>query len=255
MTVKLSPIGNGFQFFTNLGVPLAGGLLYTYTAGTTTPLATYTTSAGNVAHANPIVLGTDGRPATEIWLTEGYEYKFVLKDSDDVTIQTYDNLYGIPTTSGGTSTIPAGVISLWYGSIGLIPSGWVLCDGENSTPDLTDRFIIGAGTSYTVNQTGGSATSILPTHSHTASVTLNDVDPGHGHTFYGGAAGASADPYFQATGVGVLGADATVVSTSSVGINTTGITFDPVVTVEDAGESPLGGNLPPFYALAYIMKV
>lgn len=255
MTVKLSPIGNGFQFFTTTGIPLSGGLLYTYDAGTTTPRSTYTTSAGNVAHANPIVLGTDGRPATEIWLTEGYEYKFVLKDSDGVTIQTYDNLYGIPSTSGSSSSIPSGVISLWYGSIGLIPSGWVLCDGNNATPDLRDRFIVGAGTSYTVNQTGGSSTAVLPEHTHTASVTLNDSDPGHSHTFYGGSASTSANPYFQATGVGTLGSDATVVSTSSVGVNTTGITFDPVVTVDDAGVSPLGGNLPPFYALAYIMKV
>lgn len=256
MSVKLSPIGNGFQFFTNLGIPLAGGLIYTYAAGTTTPLATYTTSAGNVAHANPIVLGVDGRPATEIWLTEGYEYKFVLKDSDDVTIQTYDNLYGIPSTSGGGGTsIPAGVISLWYGSIGLIPTGWALCDGNNATPDLRDRFIVGAGTSYTVNQTGGSSTSILPAHTHTATVELNESDPGHGHTFYGGSASATADNYFQATGVGVLGNDATVVAASSVGVNTTGITFDPAVTVDEEGVSPLGGNLPPFYALAYIMKV
>lgn len=256
MTVKLSPIGNGFQFFTNLGIPLAGGLIYTYTAGTTTPLATYTTSAGNVAHANPIVLGVSGRPSSEIWLTDGYQYKFVLKDSDGNTIQTYDDLYGIPSTSGGsTSSVPAGVISLWYGSIGLIPEGWVLCDGENSTPDLTDRFIVGAGTSYTVNQTGGSSTSILPTHSHTASVALNDSDPGHNHIFNGGTAGASSDIYFQATGVGAIGADNTLISIGSIQGNTTGITFDPEVTVNDEGVSPLGGNLPPFYALAYIMKV
>ena len=56
MAVNLSPIGNGFQFFTVLGEPLSGGFIYTYQAGTTTPLATYTTSAGTIANTNPIVL-------------------------------------------------------------------------------------------------------------------------------------------------------------------------------------------------------
>ena len=122
MTVKLSPIGNGFQFFTVTGIPLAGGLLYTYAAGTTTPLATYTTEAGNIANTNPIVLGTDGRPPQEIWLMSGYSYKFVLQDSSYVTIQTYDNIYPIPSSSAAGTTVPSGAIVMWSGSIGSIPS-------------------------------------------------------------------------------------------------------------------------------------
>ncbi len=95
MAVNLAPIGNGFQFFTNNGAPLNAGKIYTYQAGSSTPLATYTTSSGLTANANPIILGTSGRPPNDIWLTEGFFYKFILKDSADVTIQTYDNLYGI----------------------------------------------------------------------------------------------------------------------------------------------------------------
>jgi hypothetical protein len=96
MTVNLSYFaGAGWQFFNNDGVPLAGGLIYTYTAGTTTPQTTYTTSAGNVAHSNPIVLNSAGRIDNEIWLTAGVTYKFVLKTSSGSLIGTYDNLVSV----------------------------------------------------------------------------------------------------------------------------------------------------------------
>ena len=95
MSVFLSPIGGaGWQFFDNDGSVLSGGKIYTYTAGTTTPKATYTTSTGNIAHSNPIILNSAGRvPTGEIWLTAG-AYKFVLNTSTDVLIATYDNILG-----------------------------------------------------------------------------------------------------------------------------------------------------------------
>jgi hypothetical protein len=97
MAVNLSPLGGvGAQFFNNDGVPLAGGLINTYLAGTNTPANTYTTSAGNVAHSNPIVLNAAGKvPTGEIWLTNGVSYKFVIKDSGGSLIGTYDNILGI----------------------------------------------------------------------------------------------------------------------------------------------------------------
>ena len=96
MSVNLSAFGGvGWQFFDNNGVPLAGGLIYTYAAGTTTPQATYTTSAGTIAHTNPIVLDSAGRvPGGELWLVIGSNYKFVLQTSTATTIATYDNIYG-----------------------------------------------------------------------------------------------------------------------------------------------------------------
>jgi len=79
--VNFSPFaGAGAQFFDNNGIPLAGGLLYSYASGTTTPQATYTTPAADVANANPIVLDAAGRTTNEIWLSNGYAYKFVLKN-------------------------------------------------------------------------------------------------------------------------------------------------------------------------------
>lgn len=97
MVVNLSPFaGAGAQFFNNDGVPLSGGKIYTYAGGTSTPQTTYTTSSGLIAHSNPIVLDSAGRvPTGEIWLTNGLLYKFVLKDSSDNLIATYDNISGI----------------------------------------------------------------------------------------------------------------------------------------------------------------
>jgi hypothetical protein len=97
MSVNLSPLGGaGAQFFTNDGVPLTGGLLYTYLAGTSTPATTYTSGSGVTALANPIILDAAGRvPTGEIWLSDGISYKFVLKDSTDVLIATWDGLSGI----------------------------------------------------------------------------------------------------------------------------------------------------------------
>ena len=100
MAVLLSPFaGVGAQLFDNNGNVLAGGKIYTYAAGTTTSQTTYTTSAGNIAQANPIVLDASGRvPSGEIWLMGGARYKFVLKDSNDVLIATYDNINGAGST-------------------------------------------------------------------------------------------------------------------------------------------------------------
>lgn len=98
MAVNLSPVGGvAAQFFDNSGNPLSGGKLYSYLAGTTTPATTYTSSNGSTAHSNPIVLDAAGRvPAGgEIWLTDGINYKFVLKTSTDTLIATYDNITGI----------------------------------------------------------------------------------------------------------------------------------------------------------------
>ena len=93
MAVTLSPLaGAGAQFFTDDGVPLAGGLLYIYNAGTTTSLTTYTSADGVTTNANPIVLDSAGRVPEEIWLPNGYSAKFVLKTSTDVLIWTKDNI-------------------------------------------------------------------------------------------------------------------------------------------------------------------
>jgi hypothetical protein len=103
MSLNLSPLGGaGWQFFDNNGIPLAGGLLYTYLAGTTTQVATYTTGSGSIANSNPIVLDSSGRPPNEIWLSGGISYKFVLQTASGTQIWSMDNLSGLP--SAGTES-------------------------------------------------------------------------------------------------------------------------------------------------------
>jgi len=108
MSVNLSPLGGaGWQFFDNNGVPLSGGLLYTYLAGTTTLAVTYTSSSGSIANSNPIVLDSSGRPPNEIWLTGGIFYKFLLQTSTGTQIWSMDNLSGLPSSgieSSATAT-------------------------------------------------------------------------------------------------------------------------------------------------------
>jgi microcystin-dependent protein len=153
-----------------------------------------------------------------------------------------------PSTSGNVLTsngsawisspgFTSGMIILWSGSIVSVPSGWFLCDGANSTPDLRNRFVVGAGSTYAVNATGGSADAITVSHNH--SIT----DPSHTHTYAGrnpatniAYAGTGGDPYFALTN------------------NLTTVAAATGISVNTAGSSGTNANLPPYLALAYIMK-
>jgi hypothetical protein len=236
-SVLLSPFGNGQQFFDDNGVPLSGGLIYTYQAGSSTPLVTYTDNSGVIANSNPIVLDASGRTPQQIWLLTGFSYKFVLQNSDGVLIQTLDNIYPIlqnaPTSA---SAIPAGGIIIWSGSTGSIPSGWFLCNGANGTPDLRDRFIVGAGNTYAVNATGGTADAVVVSHNHTV------TDPGHAHSLIGTALNITSGNY-AASSLTEIPYNVTNTNSASTGI-----------TINNAGVSGTNANLPPYYALAYIMK-
>lgn len=264
MAVNLSPIGNAQQFFDNTGVPLNGGLLYTYQAGSTTPLATYTDINATVANANPIVLDASGRLANEVWLTYGVNYKFVLKNAAGSTIGTYDNIYGIVgvQTAVGT-TIPLGVITLWYGSIGSVPTGWYLCDGANGTPDLRDKFIVAAGSTYAVGATGGSANSVVVSHDHTYSTTTGSGGSASGTIL--ARIGSDFGAFQSDSGTGVFAASGSSLPNRMQGAAGTGSNSSVTMTIPThthtvsgttttAGVSGTNANLPPYYALAYIMK-
>jgi microcystin-dependent protein len=127
----------------------------------------------------------------------------------------------------------SGMIMLWSGSVASIPSGWLLCDGSNSTPDLRNRFVVGAGSTYSVGGTGGSADAIVVSHTH--SIT----DSGHTHTYNSiGFEGSGAN----------LGTGTNPFITPQTSSSVTGI------SVNSTGSSGTNANLPPYYALAYIMK-
>ena len=200
-----------------------------------------------------------------------------------------------------TSLFVTGMIMLWYGSVASIPSGWVLCDGNNSTPDLRNRFVIGSGSgsSYPINQTGGSADATLVSHSHTInnhthsfsgsdshSHTINNHthtfsattgSDSHSHSYSSANHPSSSGPEQDQSGgpenrtqfnVGkTTGSDShshsvsgTTGNPSNTGTNSqtvsiSGNTGNPSNTgTNSQGSSATNKNLPPYYALCYIMK-
>ncbi len=143
------------------------------------------------------------------------------------------------------AAFPSGGIIIWSGSVASIPSGWYLCNGSNGTPDLRDRFVVGAGSTYAVADTGGSANAIVVSHSHTATSTV--TDPGHTHLIPNTRAGSP-----NGGAIYIAGGQSGPANTDNTGSNTTGITVS--TTTASAGSSGTNANLPPYYALAYIMK-
>lgn len=106
MSINLSAFaGAGAQFSDSNGAPLAGGLIYSYSAGTTTAATTFTSQSGTVNNTNPIVLDSAGRTPNEIWLTGGVLYKFILKSSALVQIGSYDNIPAINDTTSISNLI------------------------------------------------------------------------------------------------------------------------------------------------------
>lgn len=196
------------------------------------------------------------------------------------TVSSFDSR--LLTIEGRTSTleaaIAAGIIVVWSGLVANIPAGWSLCSGANGTPDLRDRFIVGAGGSYNVNTGGGSAS-----HNHTVSGTTaltaittdqmpahnhNYSDPGHNHgVFLPAPLGStvavndrSFGNYGAGSGAGLGPLGDRVNQLVGISNNTTGIT----ISSQGGGaghshslsvNSDSKSNLPPYYALAYIMKI
>lgn len=170
-----------------------------------------------------------------------------------------------PTATAGTNTtqiascafvlansVPSGIITMWSGTVATIPSGWYLCDGNNSTPDLRDKFIIGAKQDETsiaktnvtgsLTQTGGTKDAVNVSHTHTATSTV--TDPGHTHSISG--------QFATLGGGGHSGPNNSIGVQPNTNSSTTGITVATTNSTE--GVSGTNQNLPPYFALAFIMK-
>jgi hypothetical protein len=170
---------------------------------------------------------------------------------------------GTETPTWGNAFV-TGMIMLWSGATDAVPAGWSLCDGTGNTPDLRDRFVVGAGNSYDVNATGGSKDAIAISHSHNFSGSTNNAGS-HNHyvthsstssstfssntqTLTWASAGGLGNSDYRG---GATNARANRARSSDVGNHSHSISG----TISASGSSGANANLPPYYALAYIMKV
>jgi hypothetical protein len=159
--VKLSPLFNG-QSVTSAGAPASGYKIYTYAAGSSTPLSTYTTSAGTVAQSNPIILDSNGYPGNPIWLQSGLTYKFVLTDASDVQAGIpWDNIAGINDTGSAD-------VSQWKPS-GLTPT-YISAGSFSMAGDQTTEFHVGRWLQFTT--TAGTVYGIITASVYTSLTTI-----------------------------------------------------------------------------------
>ena len=175
-----------------------------------------------------------------------------------------DNFVGSGANLTGVEAFVSGMIILWSGNTGNIPSGFVLCNGSNSTPDLRDRFVVGAGSSYNPGSTGGSnsvtlSTTQIPSHNHTT--------PNHRHSFSGSTNNdthshtwdrqdAANDQGYRPWPASNNDCRRTTANTGNDTHNHSfsGNTGYHQGTTTSTGSGSSHENRPPYYALCYIMK-
>jgi hypothetical protein len=166
-------------------------------------------------------------------------------DTLTVASTSSDKSFNLANTRFVHQVLPYGSIIMWYGAVTTIPLGWTLCNGSNNTPDLRGMFIVGAGGAYTKGDTGGSADAVVVTHNHgVVEPDQGQAGTGHHHaiSLFGGTGGTAGKP----AGIG-----------DSNGALYTGYTeYQPTgITIANEGVSGTGKNLPPYYAICYIMKI
>jgi hypothetical protein len=231
------------------------GAMAIQTSGTT---AIAISSAQVVSLTNPLAAGSGGTGVSSLGTGVATALGQNVTGSGSIVLAASPTLTGVPvaptanvttnttqiaTTAFVQAAIPSGVIVMWSGSVASIPSGWLLCNGSSSTPDLRDRFVVGAGSTYAVAATGGSANAVVVSHTHTATSVVTDPSHTHGPA---SIVSRSAGTAFGGYNVNLQMSDTTIVGA------TTGITV--ATTNASTGVSATNANLPPYYALAYIMK-
>ena len=169
---------------------------------------------------------------------------------------SYNNSTGVMSFSAPSAFV-SGMIILWSGNTGNIPTGFVLCNGQNGTPDLRNRFIVGAGDVYSPGATGGLneveiSQAQLPAHNHSASSSSSVTDSGHVHST--SFDGKKYFPGGGSTSIGFGGAGGYPADVFSMNSQTTGISVNTTTTIGNTGSGQGHENRPPYYALCYIMK-
>ena len=152
-------------------------------------------------------------------------------------------------TFGGNGTVPLGGIIMWSGATTAIPAGWKLCDGQNGTPNLKDRFVIGAGSTYAVNATGGASTIALSANNlPNFSINYSDI-------FFANATNAVINNQTVISQPGVTTVEVPSKVGSNGGTDADNVGFAMSRTASYAGASTAFSIVPPYYALAFIMRV
>jgi hypothetical protein len=152
-------------------------------------------------------------------------------------------------------SIPSGGIILWSGTVAAIPTGFFLCNGANGTPDLRDRFVLGAGNTYPVGASAGSKDAIVVTHTHTMTTA------GGATGSFTAAIGADFGAFQTGSASGVFSVSGSSNPNRMQGAGGTGSrpTVDMTIaahshTINSTGTSGTDANMPPYYALCFIMK-
>ena len=202
---SLSPTPK-LQFFGTDGLPLVGGKLYTYAAGTTTPLASYTDHTGVTENTNPVILDSNGEAS--VWLPETTSYKYVLKTAQDVTLYTVDYV-SIPLTTNSFASPPA----IGTGTPNSATFTTLNVTGAaifESTADFTEDVTFDAGVNFT--GTGAIKLNVGTTAQRPASPVDGDIRynsttlkyEGYSNSQWGqlggGATGGGADQIFNLNG-------------------------------------------------------
>jgi hypothetical protein len=151
------------------------------------------------------------------------------------------------------NAIPSGGIIIWSGASNAIPSGWYLCNGANSTPDLRNRFVVGAGSTYAVGATGGSADAITVSHTHTGSTGSAGAHR-HGLNANGGALKVLGSQTARVAGITNAAGEGFASDYNGDNIVSEASNHSHSFTTDSTGASGTNANLPPYYALCYIMK-
>jgi hypothetical protein len=182
MVASISPDPR-LQFFASDGSFLVGGKLYTYAAGTTTPLATYTSSSGGTANTNPVILNSRGE--TSVWLGSS-QYKFVLKDANDVEIWTQDNLQAGANVDGSnaTGTWPISITGNAATATLATTATYATTAGSVTPGVAVDKII--AGTNITISPGSGLGTVTINAASAGGTVTSVNGAGTSGFTLTGG---------------------------------------------------------------------
>jgi len=253
MAVSLAPVAHQ-QFLAANGAPLAGGFVFTYAAGTSTPLATYTDSTGSTPNAQPIVLDAGG--FANIWLSSNIAYKFVVQNSASVTQWTVDNILntvflGVSPqkqifTTTGTFTVPAGVTQAKVTVVGAGGAGGgstaAITGGGGASGSASIKWLSGLTTGSTLNVTvgiGGTGVSGAAGNAGTNSTVASGTQIISTITATGGAFGSSNS--FGAAGIGSTGSGGDLNFGGTSGFAATFITGGAIIGGQ-GGSSIFGGG-------------